>query len=153
MRSINERGFGAGSKPKVLEQFERKVYFDLMGIPSMAFWEFSQIVYTWLVHPSFCYCSPTHGNKRPLTKTPLLLVWVCYQVATVVITVYLIQLLANENRQPCTEVNGVIERRLSGAEQAAQAAQQVNGQKSTPKSERRFSNPANQRKKQSVVSI
>ena len=68
----------------------------------------------------------------------------CYQV-------YLIQLLANENRQPCTEVNGVIERRLSGAEQAAQAAQQVNGQKSTPKSERRYSNPANQRKKQSVV--
>ena len=37
MRSINERGLGAGGKPKVLEQFERKVYFDLMGIPSMAF--------------------------------------------------------------------------------------------------------------------
>ena len=56
------------------------------------------------------------------------------------------QLLANENRQPCNEVNGVIERRLSGAEQAAQqaAAQQQNAQKSTPKSERRYSNPNNQ---------
>lgn len=56
------------------------------------------------------------------------------------------QLLANENRQPCNEVNGVIERRLSGAEQAAQqaAAQQNNAQKGTPKSERRYSNPNNQ---------
>ena len=43
MKAINERGVG---KPKVLEQFERKVYFDLMGIPSMAFWEF-------LSHPRF----------------------------------------------------------------------------------------------------
>lgn len=56
------------------------------------------------------------------------------------------QLLANENRQPCEEANGVIERRLSGAEQnmqaATQMAAQMSGQaKGTPKSERRFSNP------------
>ena len=58
--------------------------------------------------------------------------------------IFYFQLLANENRQPCEEANGVIERRLSGAEQNMQAAVQMAAQsqaKSTPKSERRFSNP------------